>query len=193
MKRIIIPFDAHEVKLTSPYGSRTLNGKANFHAGYDLVGIGSRTVVAAVGGTVVVSRIIADKSNRTWEWGNYICVRGDDGRQYYYCHLASRAVAKGARINAGDKLGVMGSTGYAFGAHLHFEVREADGRTTVNPEAVLGIPNREGVYTAEKPSLDADLAKLVAAKIITSPAYWKKTAPTVRYLPELLHNMAEAL
>ena len=193
MKRIIIPFDAREVKLTSPYGSRTLNGKANFHAGYDLVGIGSRTVVAAVGGTVVVSRIIADKSNRTWEWGNYICVRGDDGRQYYYCHLASRAVAKGARINAGDKLGVMGSTGYAFGAHLHFEVREADGRTTVNPEAVLGIPNREGVYTAEKPSLDADLAKLVTAKIITSPAYWKKTAPTVRYLPELLHNMAEAL
>ena len=149
MKRIIIPFDAREVKLTGPYGSRTLNGKANFHAGYDLVGIGSRNVTAAVGGTVVVSRIITDKSNRTWEWGNYVCIRGDDGRQYYYCHLASRAVAKGARINAGDKLGVMGSTGYSFGAHLHFEVREADGRTTVNPEAVLGIPNREGVYTAE--------------------------------------------
>lgn len=148
MKRIIIPFDAREVKLTGPYGSRTLNGKANFHAGYDLVGIGSRNVTAAVGGTVVVSRIITDKSNRTWEWGNYVCIRGDDGRQYYYCHLASRAVAKGARINAGDKLGVMGSTGYSFGAHLHFEVREADGRTTVNPEAVLGIPNREGVYTA---------------------------------------------
>ena len=41
--------------------------------------------------------------------------------------------------------------------------------------------------------LDADLAKLVAAKVITSPDYWKKTAPTVRYLPELLHNMAPAL
>ena len=79
MKRIIIPFDAREVKLTSPYGSRTLNGKANFHAGYDLVGIGSRNVTAAVGGTVVVSRIITDKSNRTWEWGNYVCIRGDDG------------------------------------------------------------------------------------------------------------------
>ena len=149
MKRIIIPFDTLQVKLTSPYGSRTLNGKANFHAGYDLVGIGSRTVVAAVGGTVVVSRIITDKSNRTWEWGNYVCVRGDDGRQYYYCHLASRTVEKGARVKVGDKLGVMGNTGYSFGAHLHFEVREKDGRTTVNPEAVLGIPNRAGVYAAE--------------------------------------------
>ena len=58
---------------------------------------------------------------------------------------------------------------------------------------MLGVPNREGVYTAEKSTLDADLAKLVAAKVITSPDYWKKTAPTVRYLPELLHNMAEAL
>ena len=188
-----IPFKGERLKLTSGYGKRTLNGKANFHAGYDLVGVGSQNVTAAVGGKVAVSRIITDKSNRTWEWGNYVCVHGDDGRYYYYCHLAYRSVQKGATVRAGDVLGVMGSTGYAFGAHLHFEVREADGKTTVSPEAVLGIPNREGVYTAEKATLDADLAKLVTAKVITSPDYWKKTAPTVRYLPELLHNMAEAL
>lgn len=190
---MIIPFTADRVRLTSGYGSRVLDGKTSFHAGYDLVGIGAHQVTAAIGGKVAVSRIVTDKSNRTWEWGNYVCVHGDDGRYYYYCHLASRAVQKGATVRAGDVLGVMGSTGYAFGAHLHFEVREADGKTTVSPEAVLGIPNREGVYTAEKATLDADLAKLVAAKVITSPDYWKKTAPTVRYLPELLHNMAEAL
>ena len=189
---MIVPFTTDRVRLTSGYGSRTVNGKTDFHAGYDLVGIGSHNVTAAVSGKVAVSRIITDKSNRTWEWGNYVCIRGDDGRYYYYCHLAARAVSKGEAVRAGDVLGVMGSTGYAFGAHLHFEVREADGRTTVNPEAVLGIPNRAGVYTAETSTLDADLAKLVSAKIITSPDYWKKTAPTVRYLPELLHNMAEA-
>ena len=188
-----IPFTTDTVRLTSPYGSRTLNGKTNFHAGYDLVGVGSHTVVAAVGGTVAVSRIITDKTNRTWEWGNYVCVRGDDGRQYYYCHLASRAVDKGARVHAGDKIGVMGSTGYSFGAHLHFEVREADGKTTVSPETVLGIPNKVGLYAAAASTLDADLAALSAAKVITAPDYWKKVAPTVKYLPELLHNMAEAL
>ena len=195
---MVIPFDANRVKITSPYDNRALNGKTAFHAGYDLVGIGSHTVVAAVGGTVVVSRIITDKSNRTWEWGNYVCVRGDDGRRYYYCHLASRAVEKGARVKAGDKIGVMGNTGYSFGAHLHFEVREKDGKTTVNPETVLGIPNRVGIYAAEAPApvkstLDGDLAALVAAKIITSPDYWKKTASTVKYLPELLHNMVKVL
>ena len=146
---MIVPFTTDRVRLTSGYGSRTVNGKTDFHAGYDLVGIGSHNVTAAVSGKVAVSRIITDKSNRTWEWGNYVCIRGDDGRYYYYCHLAARAVSKGEAVRAGDVLGVMGSTGYAFGAHLHFEVREKDGRTTVNPEAVLGIPNREGVYTAE--------------------------------------------
>lgn len=190
---MIIPFTTDRVRLTSGYGSRTVDGKTNFHAGYDLVGIGSHIVTAAVPGKVAVSRIITDKANRTWEWGNYVCVHGDDGRYYYYCHLATRKVAKGEAVRAGDVLGVMGSTGYSFGAHLHFEVREADGRTTVNPEAVLGIPNREGIYAAPTSTLDADLAKLVAAKVITSPDYWKKTAATVLYLPELLHNMAEAL
>ena len=190
---MIIPFNAAQVRLTSPYGSRTLNGSTGFHAGCDLVGIGSHTVVAAVAGTVAVSRIVTDKSNRTWEWGNYVCVRGGDGRQYYYCHLASRAVKKGDAVKAGDVLGVMGSTGYSFGAHLHFEVREKDGKTTVNPEAVLGIPNRVGIYSAEASTLEDDLAALVAAKVITSPDYWRNTAPTVKYLPELLHNMAKKL
>ena len=190
---MIIPFTTDRVRLTSGYGSRTLDGKTDFHAGYDLVGVGSHNVTAAIGGKVAVSRIVTDKGNRTWEWGNYVCVHGDDGRYYYYCHLAARKVAKGEAVRAGDVLGVMGNTGYSFGAHLHFEVREADGKTTINPEAILGIPNRAGLYTEKASMLDADLAKLAAAKIITSPDYWRKTAPTVRYLPELLHNMAEAM
>ena len=79
-----VPFTTDRVRLTSGYGSRVLDGKTSFHAGYDLVGIGAHQVTAAIGGKVAVSRIVTDKSNRTWEWGNYVCVHGDDGR-YYYC------------------------------------------------------------------------------------------------------------
>ena len=189
-----IPFTTDRVKLTSGYGSRTLDGKLGFHDGYDLVGIGSTDVTAAVGGKVVVSRMITDKSNRTWEWGNYVCVYGDDGRYYYYCHLALRAVSKGDTVKAGGKIGVMGNTGYSLGAHLHFEVREKDGKTTVSPETVLGIPNKVGVYKVPaKPQLDADLDVLVAHGVIKTPDYWRKTAPQVQYLPDLIHNMAEVL
>lgn len=191
---MIIPFSTDRVKLTSPYGNRALNAKTDFHSGYDLVGVGTADVTAAVGGKVVVSRIITDKSNLTWQWGNYVCVIGDDGRYYYYCHLASRAVNKGDTVKAGDKLGIMGNTGYSFGAHLHFEVREKDGKTTVSPEIIIGIPNKVGTYTlTPKSQLESDIDVLVARGVIKTPDYWQKTAPAVKYLSDLIHNMAEVI
>lgn len=147
---MIIPFKTDTVRLTSPYGKRVLNGKTNNHSGYDLVGVGSKEVVAVVGGKVVQSRIVTDKSSRTWEWGNYVCIRTDEGTYHYYCHLESRAVTQGQIVKPGDKLGIMGNTGYSFGAHLHFEVRLSDGHTAVHPESVLAIPNKVGTYECPK-------------------------------------------
>ena len=186
-----IPFNCASVKVTSPYGKRILNGKTDNHTGYDMVGVGSWDVVAVVGGTVVQSRIVTDKSNATWQWGNYVCIRTADGQYHYYCHMKSRAVSKGQTVKAGDKLGVMGNTGYSFGAHLHFEVRKTDGKTTVSPEVVLGIKNKTGTY--ELSQLSQDLALLEKHGVCNTPAYWLNTAPSVRYLPELIHNMAAKL
>lgn len=42
-------------------------------------------------------------------------------------------------------------------------------------------------------TLAADLNVLVKHKVINSPDYWKAKAPTIQYLPELIHNMAEKL
>lgn len=187
---MIIPFNCNTARLTSGYGWRTISGTQDNHKGYDMVGVGSSTVIAAVGGTVATSQIITDKSNLTWQWGNYVCIKTDAGQYHYYCHLASRAVKKGQRVKAGDKIGVMGNTGYSFGAHLHFEARKSDGRTTVSPETVLGIPNKTGTYT-DKPDLERDLEVLTNAGVINSPDYWKNTSEKVKYLPELIHNMAE--
>lgn len=188
---MLIPFNCGSVRVTSPYGPRILNGSRDNHTGYDMVGIGSWDVVAAVGGTVMQSRIVTDRNDLTWQWGNYVCIRTDAGQYHYYCHMASRAVTKGQRIPAGAKIGVMGNTGYSFGAHLHFEVREADGQTTVCPESVLGIPNRADVYT--QTSLEQDLAVLYRHGVVNTPSYWMNTAPRVKYLEELIHNMAEVL
>ncbi|MBQ4151206.1 MAG: M23 family metallopeptidase [Clostridia bacterium] len=187
---MIIPFNCDSVRVTSRYGTRTLNGRTETHGGYDMVGVGSTDVVAVCDGEVVQSRIVTDKSNATWQWGNYVCIRTASGQYHYYCHLKSRAVQKGQKVRAGDKLGVMGNTGYSFGAHLHFEVRSADGKK-LSPESVLGIANKVGTYT--KSTLERDLEVLVKRGIISSPMYWKQKAPQVQYLPELIHNMAEAL
>lgn len=188
---MLIPFNCASVRLTSPYGKRTLNGGTDYHTGYDLVGVGSCDVVAAVGGRVMQSRIVTNRTDLTWQWGNYVCIRTDAGQYHYYCHMASRAVTQGQTVKAGDKIGVMGNTGYSFGAHLHFEAREADGRTTISPEHVLGIPNKTGIYNQS--TLQQDLAVLYRHGVVNTPSYWLNTAPRVQYLEELIHNMAEAL
>lgn len=157
-------------KVTSPFGIRTLNGKTDDHKGIDVVGIDSKYVCAVVSGRVAVSTIITDKSNKTWEWGNYVRIDGDDGRKYYYCHMSQRLVSVGKRVNAGDHVGIEGYTGYCepkgpLGSHCHFEVRDSAG-DSIDPAPFLGIPNAAGTYgtdyrteAAERFGLSGDTMK----------------------------------
>lgn len=134
-------------KVTSPFGMRTLNGVRAEHKGIDVVGITDKHICAVVGGRVVSSTMLdrATDTTDTWQWGNYVCVLGDDGRRYYYCHMSKRLVSVGRRVEAGEHLGIEGNTGYSFGSHCHFEVRDSGGNS-INPAAFLGIPNKTGTY-----------------------------------------------
>ena len=136
-----------EVRVSSPFGWRTLSGKRVYHKGIDLVGT-DKTVRAVVGGVVGQSIIITDPANRTSEWGNYVRVDGEDGRIYYYCHLSKRLVSRGDKVSVGDALGVEGSTGKSTGSHLHLEVRE-NGKS-IDPTAILGIKNIVGTVQPAK-------------------------------------------
>lgn len=142
------PFESYKFKVTSPYGQRTLNGESQFHSGVDLVGDGTKAVCSVCDGTVIQSRIVTDKSNLTWQWGNYVSVQASDGTVIYYCHLDSRAVKAGDKVKKGQRLGIMGNTGYSFGAHLHFEVRKNN--KAINAAEYLGIPNKPGKYDVRK-------------------------------------------
>ena len=144
-----IPFEKGKIRLTSPYGERALEGTSGFHGGIDIVGLESVRVVSACAGVVAQSTVVTDKSDPNWMWGEYVIVLGEDGRTYFYFHLANRAVKCFDRVKEGDYLGDMGNTGYSFGAHLHFEVREGDAATRINAADVLGIQNAEGIYPQE--------------------------------------------
>lgn len=137
---MILPFEKGNIKITSKYGYRTLQGVTGFHSGLDIVGVSTDNVVSVCDGVVLWSQIVTDKSNPTWEWGNYVAVTGEDGNTIYYCHLASRKVKAGQRVKAGDVIGVMGNTGYSFGKHLHFEVRPRN-TTATDAAAYLNLPN----------------------------------------------------
>ena len=136
-----------DVRVSSPFGWRTMNGERVYHKGIDLVGT-EKTVRAVVGGVVGQSILITDPKNRTSEWGNYVRVDGEDGRLYYYCHLSKRIVDRGAKVAVGDAIGIEGSTGKSTGSHLHFEVRE-NGKS-IDPTTIIGIRNAVGTVQAVK-------------------------------------------
>lgn len=143
------PFASESFRVSSPYGSRPDLG--GWHAGIDLVDLSpDRIVTAVMGGKVIRSRIAPySGTDRTWEWGNYVAVQQDDGRIAYYCHLEERSVDMGEIVRAGDRIGIMGSTGYSTGPHLHLEIR--DPMTAINPAEYLGIPNTVGICSMPTP------------------------------------------
>lgn len=173
------PFESYKYRMTSPYGQRVLNGKSEFHGGVDLVGVGGTAVCSVCDGTVVQSRIVTDKSNLTWQWGNYVAVQSKDGTVIYYCHLASRAVKKGDKVKAGQRIGIMGNTGYSFGAHLHFEVRRNN--VKINAADYLGIPNKTGTYSIRPLNAEAYVDKIVKKVGFDKPDDVKKALLGVKH------------
>lgn len=53
-----------------------------------------------------------------------VVVKHEDGFYSYYWHLApnTMTVKVGDKVKAGDKVGIMGTTGLSTGVHLHFQV-----------------------------------------------------------------------
>ena len=106
---------------TSPYGSRRhpVWGTTMLHAGVDYIGAlatGGAPAFAVGPGTVVeVEERIAYGVDVVIDHGGRIAT--------VYAHLAGTGLAVGDVVARGDTIGVIGDTGFATGAHLHFELR----------------------------------------------------------------------
>jgi len=64
-------------------------------------------------------------------YGNVIKIDHGYGYVTVYAHLNRRLVSKGDKVERGDHIGDVGSTGRSTGPHLHYEIQK-DGKT-VNP------------------------------------------------------------
>ena len=86
------------------------------HQGVDLPLKTGDPVYATFTGKVRVSKY--------WgAFGNLVVIRHDNGLETFYAHLSKRNVEVGDWVNAGDVIGLGGSTGRSTGPHLHFETR----------------------------------------------------------------------
>ena len=86
------------------------------HKGVDY-GAPSGTPVRAVGDGVVA---FAGRQNG---YGNVLEIRHSNQRSTLYAHLSRIDVQQGQHIEQGQRVGAVGSTGWATGPHLHFEVK----------------------------------------------------------------------
>ena len=113
---------------SSGYGMRThpVLGGARAHKGIDLAAPTGTPVYATADGTV-------GRADWFSSYGLYVAIEHGSDLETRYAHMSRLAVAAGQRVNKGDIIGYVGSTGRSTGPHLHYEVR-------VGGEAVNPIP-----------------------------------------------------
>jgi len=68
-------------------------------------------------------------------FGNLVIIRHYNGLETYYAHLFAIHVSVNQYVEAGDIIGLGGSTGRAYGPHLHFEIRYMD--KPLNPNRII--------------------------------------------------------
>lgn len=116
--------------MTSNFGYRRdpFTGRAAMHSGIDFKGTRGEAILAAAQGKVIFA-------GRKSGYGNCIEIAHGNGLVTRYAHLSSIGIKNGQKVEKGQRLGGMGSTGRSTGTHLHFEVR-LNGRA-INPRPFL--------------------------------------------------------
>ncbi len=125
----IIPIK-ESFRWSSPYGWRAdpFTGVQSFHTGTDLACPTGTPILAAMSGK------ISDVGNNR-VYGNYIIINHGNGYQTLYAHMSKTIAKKGQWVSQGTKIGLVGSTGYSTGPHLHFMVYKNGNR--IDPMTVL--------------------------------------------------------
>jgi len=104
--------------LTSGFGYRIspISGTQRFHYGIDIGARHGTPIVAAAEGDVIQVGYISG-------YGHSVLIYHGGGYATFYAHMSGYAISSGQHVKRGQTIGYIGSTGYATGPHLHFEVR----------------------------------------------------------------------
>ena len=122
------------------------------HRGVDYAAPTGTPVFAAGDGKVIDSGYSSAN-------GNYVFIKHGQTYITKYLHLNKRSVKTGATVKQRQKIGTVGSTGYATGPHLHYEFLVNGVHR--NPRTVP-LPQATPVPVGDRPSFEAFAAPLLA-------------------------------
>ena len=142
-------------KLSSRYGFRIhpIIGYNQMHQGTDFAAPIGTPVMASGAGTVEYSG---------WKggYGKFISIRHSPVYQTNYAHLQdyAKGMRRGTKVQQGQVIGYLGSTGSSTGPHLHYEVvvngRKENSQTLKLPSAAPLEGNNKNFFEIQKRNID---------------------------------------
>jgi murein DD-endopeptidase MepM/ murein hydrolase activator NlpD len=117
----LAPVASFEVnRLVSGFGRRInpFHKGLYHHDGVDIAMPTGTEVIASANGTIIK----ANQSNLVAGFGNYLEIDHGNGIVTRYAHLAELKVRYGQKVNKGQVIGLVGSTGGSIAPHVHYEV-----------------------------------------------------------------------
>lgn len=106
-------------RITSKFGNRRdpFTRRIQFHQGIDIANSSGTSIKAAAKGTVIFA-------GRNGGYGRTVIIDHGNGYKTLYAHNRDLLVKKGERVEKGQVIAKMGSSGRSTGVHLHFEIHK---------------------------------------------------------------------
>jgi murein DD-endopeptidase MepM/ murein hydrolase activator NlpD len=146
-KQMLFPLSIPAI-ISSSFGYRVhpITQAKRFHQGTDIAADAGTPVIAAYSGKVEISGWMGG-------YGIAVVISHGDTHETRYAHLSEVFVKPGQEVKQGTVIGLVGSTGFSTGPHLHFELWEKNGGgwTVMDPTPHLILAlDRLNVYLAQQ-------------------------------------------
>lgn len=117
-------------RISSPFGERIspVTRRTEFHRGIDIANSTNTDIIASAAGVVTFS-------GYNGSYGNMVLIAHGNGYSTIYAHNHENKVEVGNRVQKGELIAKMGSTGRSTGPHVHFEIRK--GGEPIDPKSML--------------------------------------------------------
>ena len=148
-------------RLSSSFGMRKhpILGYNKLHRGTDFAAPTGTPILASGAGVVVMAQ-------KYKGYGNYVKIKHNSTYTTAYAHMSKygRSIRRGVRVNQGQIIGYVGSTGMSTGPHLHYEVikngKKINSQRLKLPSGKILSNEARNRFEVERIKIDVRLAKL---------------------------------